>query len=66
MRKYIFFLIGIILISLSITFQILYLNLLTIGYSFLDYLLFIVKRLECLIIIPGIILIFAMLKMKSK
>ncbi len=66
MRKYIFFLIGIILISLSITFQILYLNLLTIGYSFLDYLLFIVKRLECLIIIPGIILIFTMLKMKSK
>ena len=66
MRKYIFFLIGIILISLSITFQILYLNLLTIGYSFFEYLLFIVKRLECLIIIPGIILIFTMLKMKSK
>ena len=62
MRKYIFFLIGIILISLSITFQILYLNLFSIGYSFFDYLLFISKRMECLIIIPGIVILFLILK----
>ena len=46
---------GIILISLSITFMILYLNLLTLGFSFWEYILFICKKFECLLIIPGII-----------
>ena len=57
MRKYIFFLLSLVLISLSITFQILYLNLLSIGYSFGDYLIFIAKRVECLLFIPGVILL---------
>ena len=61
-EKYIFFLIGIILISLSITFQLLYLNLLSLEYSFLDYLLFILKRFEVLIFIPGIIILIYNLK----
>lgn len=64
MRKYILFLLGIIFISLSITFQILYLNLFTIGYSFFDYLNFIIKRGECLIIIPGILILIYVLKIK--
>lgn len=34
-----------------------YLNYLTIGYSFLEYLSFIIKRPECLLAIIGIILI---------
>ena len=61
-EKYIFFLIGIILISLSITFQILYLNLLTLEFSFLEYLLFIFKRIEVLIIIPGIFILIYNIK----
>ena len=63
-EKYIFFLIGIILISLSITFQILYLNLLTLGFSFFEYLLFIVKKMEVLIMIPGILLLLYIFKKK--
>lgn len=57
MRKYIFFLLALILISLAITFQILYLNLLSLGYNFGEYLLFVVKRIECLLFIPGVLLL---------
>jgi len=63
-NKYIFFLIGVILISLSLTFMILYLNLLTIGFNFFEYLVFIFKRLECLLIIPGIISLLVSYKSK--
>ena len=65
MRKYIFFLLALILISLSITFQILYLNLFSIGYSIGDYLLFILKRIECLLFIPGIIILIINFKTKN-
>jgi len=63
-NRYIFFFVGIILISLGITFMILYLNLLTIGFNFFEYLLFIFKKLECLLVIPGIISLLVSFKLK--
>lgn len=51
------YIIGIVLISIAISFMFLYTNLFTIGYSLADYLLFIIKRVECLILILGIILV---------
>ena len=55
--KYLTLLLGIILVSSGLTFIISYLNLLTIGYNFFDYVKFIIGRLECLNFIFGIIII---------
>lgn len=50
-------LIGIFLTSISLFFLILYTNLLTMGYSFLEFVQFISTRLECLLFILGLIII---------
>lgn len=42
---------------IGFTFLITYLNLLTIGYSFYDYLLFVSHRIECLFSIIGFLII---------
>ena len=52
-----YYIIGILIMSFALTFIYLYTNLFTIGYTFLEYITFILKRWECLLIIPGIILI---------
>lgn len=52
--KIIFNILGILLTSIGIIYIISYLNLLTIGYNLYDYILFIIKKLECLITILGI------------
>ena len=49
------FLIGFGFTVIGFTYVILYLNLLTIGYNFLEYVNFIIRRVECLILILGII-----------
>lgn len=54
--------ISVILISLSITFDIIYLNLLTMGYSFIEYVNFIIRRWECLIFILGVILLYFIIR----
>lgn len=51
------FLIGFGLTVIGCIYSISYLNLLTLGYSFLEYVQFIMKRLECLYTIIGIIII---------
>ena len=58
MTKIIYFFIGIFFISVSTLFMFLYLNLFNIGYNFFEYLLFCFKRFECLLIIPGMILVY--------
>lgn len=60
--KLLLFLISIFLISLSITFDIIYLNLLTMGYTFIEYVNFIIRRVECLTFIIGIILLYFIMK----
>ena len=54
--------IGILLTSFSLTFIIIYVNLLTIGYTFINYVNYIFRRWECLLIIPGVLLIVYVLK----
>lgn len=51
------FLIGFGLTVIGCVYSISYLNLLTLGYSFLEYVQFIMKRLECLYTIIGILII---------
>ena len=52
-----FFLLGFGLSVIGFTYMISYLNLLTMGYSFFEYLSFIFKRYECIIAILGFIMI---------
>lgn len=51
------FLVGFGLTVIGFTFIITYLNLTTMGYSVLDYLKFIIRRIECVLGVVGIILI---------
>lgn len=60
------FLIGFGLLIIGFTYIIMYLNLLAIGYSFIDYLLFIITKIECLLSIIGIILIGVSLYRKDE
>ena len=45
---------GILLTTIGIIYIISYLNLLTIGYNFTYYVYFIIRRIECLIVLLGI------------
>ena len=53
-----FFFIGIILTVFSMMNLILYLNLLSIGYTFFEYIKFIITRIECICLGVGLIIIF--------
>ena len=64
--KIILFSLGIFFSALGLTFIILYLNLLTIGYSFLEYVYFIIRKLECLIILVGILFIYITLRKRNR
>lgn len=60
------FLIGVVLCATGLCFMILYINILNMGYSFNNYVNFIIRRAECWIILFGIIFIFlSMLKRKE-
>lgn len=64
--KLIIFLIGIILLIIGFTSIILYLNLLTIGYTFLEYVNFIIRKIECISLIFGLIIIFLIIYRREK
>ncbi len=57
MFRILLYILGIIFTSIGLFFIIIYLNLLTIGYSFLDFVKFISRRLEVWLFIIGIICI---------
>jgi len=61
------FIIGISLCSISCAFLIIYLNLMNMGYTFHHYVNFIIRRIEIIGLIPGIIcIILSMKKQKGK
>ena len=55
--KFFFFLVCFGLTLIGCIYIIIYLNLMTIGYNFWEYVNFIIKRPECLITVIGIVLI---------
>ncbi len=57
LKKIVYFVLGIIMTSYALMFIIIYLNLLKMGYSFLEYLKYIFTRFECLILFLVILLI---------
>ncbi len=60
------FLIGICLIVIGNIYIISYLNLLTLGYNFFEYVKFIIGRLECMISVVGIVIVFFIICISKK
>ena len=58
MTRFFFFLVGFGLTLIGCIYIIIYLNLTTIVYNFLDYVKFIIRRPECLISVVGLIIIY--------
>ena len=56
MTRIFFFLFGFGLMTIGFVYQLLYLNLLTIGYNFSYYVNFIIRRIECYFSIIGLII----------
>ena len=65
MPKIFFFLVGFGLTVIGFVYIISYLNLLTIGYNFIDYVNFIIRRGECLMAFIGIIIMSISLTYKG-
>ena len=57
MIRTLLFLLGFGLTVIGFMYIILYLNLLTMGYSVVDYIMFVLKRRECIYDIIGLIII---------
>lgn len=56
------FLVGFGLTTIGCVYIISYLNLLTIGYNFLEYVNFIIRRFECIITLFGLIIMGIIIK----
>lgn len=66
MLRIIIFILGYILSIIGLFFIFLYTNLLVIGYSFLNFVYFIIRSIYCDLFFIGIILIFISLGRKKK
>ena len=65
MIRVFFFLLGFGLMVIGCSFIILYLNLTTIGYNFLEYVNFIIRRIECYFSIIGFIIMILSITLKG-
>lgn len=63
--RFFIFLLGFGLTVIGFSYMIIYLNLLSLGYNFYEYVKFISRRLECLNAIVGIILMLIILFTKG-
>ena len=63
--RIVLFVFGLFFSVIGLVFDISYLNLLTIGYNFLDYVKFIFSRIECLLFLFGVVLIIISLFLKG-
>ena len=66
MLRIFFFLFGFGLMVVGFTYVILYLNLLTIGYNFLEYVKFIFSRVECYFVFIGLIILILSMFIKGE
>ena len=65
MIRIFFFLLGFGCMAIGLSFIILYLNLMTIGYNFLNYVNFISRRIECYYSIIGLIIMVLSISIKG-
>lgn len=60
-----FFLTGFVFLVIGLSTIILYLNLLTIGYNFQEYVNFISRRIECYLPLIGLIIMYLTINIKG-
>lgn len=60
--RFLIYILGVFLISLSFIFILLYTNLFSFGYTFFEFLTYIFTKLECLSLFVGIILVVCSFK----
>lgn len=65
MLRVFFFLMGFAFLVIGLTFIILYLNLMTMGYNFINYVNFICGRVECYYSIIGLIIMILSMTIKG-
>ena len=65
MRRIFFFLIGFGLTVIGFSYIILYLNLMSIGYNFSQYVNFIIRRVECYYSVIGIVIMILSMMIKG-
>ena len=65
MVRVFFFLLGFGLMVIGCSFIILYLNLTTMGYNFLEYVNFIIRRVECYFSIIGFVIMILYIALKG-
>ena len=63
--KFLIFLFGFGLTVIGLSYIVIYLNLLSIGYNFLEYVNFIIRRVECYFSIIGFIIIILSIALKG-
>jgi len=61
-----FFLFGFGLMVVGFTYVILYLNLISLGYNFFEYVNFIFSRIECYFVIIGLIILILSIFIKGE
>lgn len=66
LKRIIYFILGIIITSSALMYIVIYLNLLRMGYSMLEYVKYVLSSIECTKIFIGIILIILSLKKGRK
>ena len=64
--RFFLFLLGFGLTTIGFVYIICYLNLLSIGYNFIDFVNFIIRRIECLNAIFGIIIMYLSITLGGK
>ena len=65
MYKLFFFFLGFSMTVFGLVYIIIYLNLLTFGYTFIDYIKFIMTRYECLMTLIGVIILIILIYTKG-
>lgn len=66
MLRIFFFLFGFGLMVVGFTYIILYLNLFSVGYNFLEYVNFIFSRTECYFVLVGLIILILSMFIKGE
>ena len=66
MLRIFFFLFGFGLMVVGFTYVILYLNLISIGYNFFEYVNFIFSRVECYFVIIGLVILILSMFIKGE
>lgn len=66
MLRIFFFLFGFGLMVVGFTYVMLYLNLISIGYNFFEYVNFIFSRIECYFVIIGLVILILSMFIKGE